>query len=500
MSNTWNQWEGQVVDGKYPLLRCLGGSEQTAVFATELKDNSRPPTGAIRLVRVTREKGEIQLARWQQASELSHRHLIPLFDSGWVELGGGLFVYLVMERAEENLSQVLPSRSLDASEAREMLTAVLDVLSYLHVKGFVHGGIRPANIMASGDQLKVSSDALLRSGESLENTALRDAYGAPENSTDSFPIAQPMSPASDVWSVGMTLVETLTRTLPVVRTMERQDPFVPATLPEPFLDIARHCLLRDPQRRWTIAQISDRLQGRAPVLPAPAVVSQPKAQTPASRPIVRRSGRPAQRNRYAVPLAIGIAAVLAAVVAGPRLLRHSTDTPQAPAVAEAGPSAAPVPSETASSPETHSRKSTKPSLDDAEPAPKAPVPTPAIVHPESVREEATNTVSRSAAGSPASGGVAHRAMPEVLQSARNSIRGTVRVSVKVNVDRAGNVEDVELASRGPSKYFAQAALESAQKWKFNPPKVGGRGVLSTWLLQFEFTRDGTNVVPTQELP
>jgi TonB family protein len=102
--------------------------------------------------------------------------------------------------------------------------------------------------------------------------------------------------------------------------------------------------------------------------------------------------------------------------------------------------------------------------------------------------------------SPAHGAVAHQVMPEVLQSAQKSIRGTVRVSVKVNVDRSGNVEDAELASRGPSKYFARAALDAAQSWKFNPPKVGGRGVLSSWILDFEFTRDSTNVVPTQELP
>jgi len=53
-------------------------------------------------------------------------------------------------------------------------------------------------------------------------------------------------------------------------------------------------------------------------------------------------------------------------------------------------------------------------------------------------------------------------MPEVLQSAINTIRGTVKVRVKVNVDQSGTVEDAELESRGPSKYFARAALEAAQ--------------------------------------
>jgi TonB family protein len=125
---------------------------------------------------------------------------------------------------------------------------------------------------------------------------------------------------------------------------------------------------------------------------------------------------------------------------------------------------------------------------------------PALAHPDTTHGEETNTVARMTVGSAIRGEVAHQAMPEVLQSARNSIRGTVRVSVKVNVDRSGNVEDAELESRGPSKYFARAALEAAQDWRFKPPTVGGRGVLSSWTLQFEFTRATDTVVPIQELP
>jgi len=86
-----------------------------------------------------------------------------------------------MECAEENLAQILPSRALASDEAREMLDSLLDVLAYLHSKGFVHGHLKPANIMANGDQLKLSSDGLCHTGESLEHHGGRDAYGAPEN-------------------------------------------------------------------------------------------------------------------------------------------------------------------------------------------------------------------------------------------------------------------------------------------------------------------------------
>jgi TonB family protein len=100
----------------------------------------------------------------------------------------------------------------------------------------------------------------------------------------------------------------------------------------------------------------------------------------------------------------------------------------------------------------------------------------------------------------ARGEVAHKVMPQVLDSARKTIHGTVKVRVKVNVDRNGTVEDAELASHAPSRYFAKAAVQAAQQWKFNPPKVGDRGVLSTWILEFEFTRGQTTANSTQQMP
>lgn len=522
MSNHWKQWEGQIVDGRFPLLRYLGGSEQSAVFATQVQEKDRLINAAIRLVAATPESGERRLARWQQSSELSHPNLIPLYDSGWAELGGARYVYLVMESAEENVSQVLPTRALDAAEARQILEALLDVLAYLHSKGFVHGGVKPSNIMASGDQLKISNDSLQRVGELPEPQTASAAYVAPENAPDRSSGVQPLAPASDVWSLGVTLVETLTQTSPVARVADPHDPSIPRTLPEPFLDIARHCLVRDPLQRWNISQITDRLHGRAPVQPMRAATTQTQvpaaacvpaaiptraatpvpaaAPLPPRRPVARKSRPSARKNKYAVPVAVGFALVFAGLLVAMKVFRHSAQVPETPAVAEVTPAATPAATPAKPGAEKPKAKSEGTNFTDEEPAAKSPAAVPALIHPETIREEATNTIARSPAGASAQGQVAHRAMPEVLQSATRSIRGTVKVSVKVNVDRAGNVEDAELASRGPSKYFAQAALKAAQQWTFHPPQVGGRGVLSTWILQFEFTRDGTNVVPHQELP
>jgi TonB family protein len=97
------------------------------------------------------------------------------------------------------------------------------------------------------------------------------------------------------------------------------------------------------------------------------------------------------------------------------------------------------------------------------------------------------------------GEVTERALPSVPPSAQAGIQGTVKVSVGVDVDSTGSVENAEIVSGGPSKYFAKLALEAAQRWKFQPPTVAGRKAASRWNLQFDFTSSGTTADAAQDL-
>jgi TonB family protein len=494
MSHDWKQWEGQVIEGKYSLLRYLGGSEYSAVFLTEFRQNEGPQRAAIKLIPAsTRGQDDLQLSRWGAAAELSHPHLISIFDGGRCEIGGAPLLYIVMECADENLAQVIPSRALTADEAREMLGAVLDALAYLHGKGFVHGHLKPVNIMARDDQLKLSSDGIRRVGEALDRSGRLDEYDPPEHAPEAFSLVDRTSTAGDIWSLGMAIVETTTQTLVVTSSTEQREPLVPLTLPEPLLDIARHCLLRHPQERWTVSQIAARLQGRTPA-------AQLHGLMPVPASAVSQSARlPAKRRSYGIPLTVGVVLALVAGVAGPKLLHHRSEAPSAPAAAVEGPAALPAPKEIRQAQHERLSQASKPGVVNEEIL-RDRTATPALAHPESVRGETANAVAILPAVGVIHGDVAQKVLPHVLESARNTIRGTVKVTVKVDVDRSGNVEGAELASRGPSKYFARTALETAPLWRFKPPMVGGRGVLSTWTLRFEFTRDGTTIVPTQDIP
>lgn len=81
------------------------------------------------------------------------------------------------------------------------------------------------------------------------------------------------------------------------------------------------------------------------------------------------------------------------------------------------------------------------------------------------------------------------------RSARDSIHGQIKVAVRVNVDRAGNVVAENIELHGSSRYFARLAADAAKKWKFaatdNPS-------MRQWLLQFEFSRSGVSSQATRK--
>src|SRR6185437_9098148 len=162
-------------------------------------------------------------------------------------------LYVVMEYAEEMLSEVLPARSLTPNEAREMLGPVLEALAYLHGKGLVHGHLTPSNVLVINDQLKLSVDRVHAADEAGGVPPRFDDYDAPEAAREK------LTAAADVWSLGVLLVEALTQHPPAWDRLGGGEPVVPESLPQPFGEIARECLKMDPARRCSLAAIQARL-------------------------------------------------------------------------------------------------------------------------------------------------------------------------------------------------------------------------------------------------
>jgi TonB family protein len=90
--------------------------------------------------------------------------------------------------------------------------------------------------------------------------------------------------------------------------------------------------------------------------------------------------------------------------------------------------------------------------------------------------------------------VVHEEIPKVSLSSRETIRGHVRVAVRVTVDKSGKVVRDTFENASSSKYFNRVASEAARKWKFTAADNEGS---REWLLHFEFGREGTTVRATR---
>jgi len=487
---------GQVIDGKFRLGEFVGGEDGSSVFLTD-HDSPDVRKAAIKLVPADSPEAEGLLARWRHAAKLSHPHMIRLLDMGRGELDGAAVLYVVMEYAEENLSSVIARRPLAPAEARAILGPVVDALAYVHSKGFVHCRIKPANIMAENDLLKISSDGLCRIGEFSGSVGKPGAYDPPEAAGGRI------SPAGDVWSLGMTLVEALTQRLPVWERTNQAEPALPSNLPAEFLDLARHCLRRDPQLRWSVADIAARLL--------------PNAPTPPKQPTrgVRYSLAQRRLVGTAAPIGLALLAILAAV----RIFHHPSQTGPARAVtsaptvvqaiAQPKPEQKPVLAEAAApvakpTPPIAQPPASQPVKRSAEqPSPKSAAASAAVLPSASARTKieapAQPTVTAASRGV-VDGKVVKQFLPDASQRARDTIRGKVRINVKVHVDESGRVTEAAFDAPGPSQYFAQRALEAAKRWSFAPAKMDGRSVPSEWVLRFEIDPKTSNVYPAQTAP
>jgi TonB family protein len=508
MNESWKQWEGQTVDEKFLLGEYLGGSNHSAVYATELTDGETQ-RAAIKLIEADPGCAETQMNRWRQAAELSHLHLIRIFRMGRCWLEGVDLLYVVTERGDEDLAEILPKRALTPEEAQAMLPPALDALAYLHSKSLVHGHIKPSNILAIDDQLKISSDGICGTGKLRVDELPLTIYDAPETA------GRGQTPTGDIWSLGITLVEALTQRPPVWERNRPGELVVPATVPAPFFEIARRCLRRDPQVRWTIADVTARF---APVTREPeaakaehataARMAQPEAQAvaqvePESQPAssspseTEKSQAPtfeekhSPRWRYSIPAAVGVVAAIA-LFAGPKLVKQHADAQPTELAVAAEPAAQPAPdtaaiADAAPAPEVGApRKEPSPALSAPAPAPSSPARLAPVANPTA------------AAMMP--GEVTHRVEPDVSERASRTIRGTVRVAVKVRVDRSGRVTGEMLDERGPSHYFANIAVKTARQWAFSPAAANGRNVPSEWILRFEFRQNGSQVIPKRVTP
>jgi TonB family protein len=516
--DTWQDWEGRVVGGRFALGPYLGGSDHSVVYLTDF-GGSR---AVVKLVGADTADAEAQLARWEAACRLAHPNLLRVFDTGrWHANEEQDMFFAVMEYADENLGEILDDRVLTPVETREMLLPVLDALGHLHANNLVHGDLKPSNLLAVGQELKLAVDGVRRTGSRVTGQEQEDWRAAPEVFKSS------VSARNDIWALGLLVVGSLTKQRPVWDRTKEDEVKLPEGLPEPFASIARECLQRDPAKRCSNVQIRRLLE-------RPIETKNPEAQVVPIRPEVGQAGagkeeKPVSTIRAEeVPAAKATASMPerkeasshAAVATAQET--HARDTRAKDTCVDVAQSySSPTKSIILDAADTGGRqRSTLTEGDDRKSRflpfalailvaifaitglvwffshrsqetriSSAPVQT-------TQRSQVSPVTSQPSAAQPdtslarSSGAVAHQVMPEILRSAQNTIHGVVKVRVEVNVNEAGSVTVAGLAAHGPSRYFAKQALDAAREWTFTPPVLDGRPVASRWMLQFQFRRSG----------
>jgi eukaryotic-like serine/threonine-protein kinase len=269
-------------------------------------------------------------------SRLSHPHICVLYDIGReVPSTSGTSIapaidFLVMELIEgDTLAGRLARGPLPVGEALQMAVQIADALAAAHKRGIVHRDLKPGNVMLTKSGAKLLDFGLAKtvapvmaSGASMLQTTPAGLtaqgtilgtfqYMAPEQLEGGEADAR-----TDVFALGCMLYEMLTARHPfearshaarISAIMTTEPPRVTALQPQApaMIDYAvSRCLAKDPDDRWQSARdLGAELRRIAGMT---QVTSTAESATAA----------PAVRRRRRLPVATGVAALMALVAAG----------------------------------------------------------------------------------------------------------------------------------------------------------------------------------------
>jgi hypothetical protein len=170
-------------------------------------------------------RGLVESARRESEFGRRTRHprLVRLLDSVVLdepdhpELDGA--VVLVMERAERSLRQLLETEgALPEGAGPRILTQICEGLAYLHAQGWLHGDLKPDNVLLMADGSVRLSDFGLAA--ELDGTLGTHAWMPPAGTPDYLPPERwraplgergvKVRPSTDIWALGIVIHQVFT--------------------------------------------------------------------------------------------------------------------------------------------------------------------------------------------------------------------------------------------------------------------------------------------------
>src|SRR5262249_26349638 len=158
----------------------------------------------------------------QLVARLEHPHIVPLYDY-WRDPDGA---YLVMRWLKGgSLQDVLRNGPLDVKATVAFLDQVSSALALAHRNSIIHRDLKPANILLDEDNNAYIADfGIAKDLANLPNNTQPDlVVGSPDYLSPEQARSEPVTPQTDIYSLGITLFEALTghHPFPNVTPLER---------------------------------------------------------------------------------------------------------------------------------------------------------------------------------------------------------------------------------------------------------------------------------------
>jgi eukaryotic-like serine/threonine-protein kinase len=358
--------DGQVLGGRYQLGEVLGVGGMSTVWRAH--DTVLGRDVAVKLLSgrhasdtVSRQRIRVEA---RAAAALSHPNVAQVHDFGETIHDGRRTPYVVMELVPgPTLEERAAARSLRPVAVFRVCAEVAAGLAAAHADGVVHRDVKPANVIMAPTGAKVVDFGIAAAVDSGGMELDEELLGTPDYVAPERITGDVVTPASDVYSLGVLLYKLLTGHLPWAAdgatdlidahlyTEPAPLPAIPG-VPGEVVELCRRCLRKDPAGRPTAAEVAAALTEAAA---APAADAVPAAAAPGtgagsarSRAALVTSTR--RRSRLVVGLfGATAAAVLAWVLIPtpeqpPAADAHSaTETGSAPAAAATRPGSASTP-------------------------------------------------------------------------------------------------------------------------------------------------------------
>ncbi len=247
--------------GVYELLDEIGSGGFSVVFRAQHKIVNRQV--AISFC-TSQEEAVLALARREAEilASVNHPHIVKLYDAGEHQ---GYFYQVLEYVSGTSLSRMLESADeLPITVVVRLMIGLADALDHLHGLGFVHGDVKPGNIVVSTSGVLVLVGHLFLSGKAEDSVFPRFVVNLP-------PYTSPegwrnrSEKRSDLWAFGMTFYHLLTGRLPfdtsdrrkVERIIVSPQPLdlslLHQSVPAPVARIVERCLQKDLEERYQAA-------------------------------------------------------------------------------------------------------------------------------------------------------------------------------------------------------------------------------------------------------